>query len=136
MKKIFKILVALLLVSGLAYAKEDFAIGAIVNVSNQNNDVDITVKYNEWKFDIGDNRLAVDRLYVQDELIGDIQWFLGLGLYSNFDATAFGARIPLGLSYDLNSDIDIFVQYVYAYSIEPVNGATGDNTSVGLRYYF
>jgi hypothetical protein len=136
MKKIFKVLVALILVSGLAHAEEEFAIGVLVDVGNGNNDVDVTVKYNTWKFDIGDNRLAADKLFVEADLIGDIQWFLGLGVYSNLDFDAFGARIPVGLNYDLGSSFDIFVQYVFNYSIEPSSGNTGENTSVGLRYYF
>ena len=133
-----KLLMTLLFVSSLAQAEGDFAIGALYHLNNNSgaSNFDVTVKYEDYKFDIGDNRLAVDKLFVEDTLSGSLGWFLGLGLYSNFDATAFGARIPIGLSYDFSADIDMFYQYVYAFAIEPNTGGNGGNSSIGLRFYF
>lgn len=133
-----KLLVLLLLVSGLAHAEGDFAIGPLFHLNNTtgSNNIDVTIKYDDLKFDIGDNSIAIDKLFVEDTISGSLGFFLGLGLYSNFDATSFGARIPVGLSYDFSADIDMFYQYVYSFVLEPTTGNNGGNSSIGLRFYF
>lgn len=139
MKKITKIVLALLLTANFLHAEEEFAIGPLFDIGNNNtngNTIDVTVKYNEWKFDIGNNIIGIDKLFVEDDLVGEIRWFFGLGIYSDFDFISMGVRIPLGLAYDIGSNFDIFIQNVFYYSIEPVSGSNWNDATLGLRYYF
>ena len=128
----------LLFVSSLAQAEVEFAIGPLYHLNNNTgtNNIDVTVKYNDLKFDIGDNSIAADKIFVENELSDSFAWFLGVGLFTNFDVNDFGARIPIGLIYDITTDIDIFYQYVYSFVIEPTTGGTRTNSSIGLRFYF
>ena len=128
----------ILFVSSLAQAEVEFAIGPLYHLNNSTgtNNLDVTVRYNELKFDIGGDSIAADKIFVENELSDSFGWFLAVGVYSNFDATAFGARVPIGLTYDFSADIDMFYQYVFTFAVEPTTGNNGGSSSIGLRFYF
>lgn len=116
-------------------ADDEFGIGLIVNLEGAN-DINVAVKYNTWMFDIGGNGIAADKLFVEKTLTGDLGWFLGLGAYTNFNLNAFGARIPIGIEYELSNNFDIFALAAFGYSIEPNMGDNGMSYKAGLRYFF
>lgn len=131
-----KLLVLLALVANFSLASDDdFAIGAIFDLDG-GNDISVAVKYNNWQFDIDGNAIAADKLFIEDELSGDLGWFLGLGGYTDFDFNSFGAHIPIGLVFELSNNFDIFAQGVFHYAIQPTAGNTGIGYDLGLRYYF
>ena len=132
-----KLLVVLALLSSFSFGSDkDFALGALFYLDNGNNNIDITGKYKEIKFDVGGDFIGIDKLFIENELSGDLGWFLGLGGYTDFSFNSFGLRLPLGLDYELSSDFDIFLQGVFSYAISPSTGSNGVSTSLGLRYYF
>lgn len=132
-----KILIALTILASFSFGSEkEFGLGPLFYLDNGSNNIDVTIKYKELKFDVGGNFIGIDKLFIQNELSGDFGWFLGLGGYTDFDFNNIGLRLPLGLSYDISSNFDIFLQGVFSYAITPSTGSNGVTTSLGLRYFF
>ncbi|KIM11817.1 MAG: hypothetical protein KU37_02885 [Sulfuricurvum sp. PC08-66] len=134
-----KLLAVLLLVVGFAQAENsEFGVG--VSWNTQNNDWTLyspsgTVKADKLRF-IFEGGIATDYMFVEQELVGPIGFYLGLGFGFPWALNELTLRIPVGL--DVNLDFihsDVYFEIVPQYAI--VGNALGYSSyNVGLRYFF
>ena len=127
------LLILLLAISFVKAESSEFGLGAIFDNGNS---ASLAIKYNEWKLDVDGGSIAVDHLFIERSLSGGFNWFMGLGGYTAYDLSSFGARLPIGIDYDFSDSFDIFVEIIPAVSLNPNFGNFGTGVDGGIRIFF
>ena len=104
----------------------------------------INMRITEGYFQLG---LMGDKYFIDQVLVKDfgLHWFLGLGLYGNIAfwndnaAFAFGARLPIGLSWQPVKPLEIFLNLapslgIHINPLDFPNGGLG--AEFGIRLWF
>ena len=134
-----KVLLAMLLVVGLAHAADkETGVGVSFNTNDNNWNMyspSGTVKANKFRF-IFENGIATDYLFVEQELVGPIGFYLGLGFAFPWSVDALSLRIPVGIDVNLEAiSSDVYFEYVPQYAIIS-NNFGYSSFNIGFRYYF
>ena len=127
-----------LFVTQFAHANEesgakDLSVGMALD-----QDLSVVVELdNQYRFTLGNDGAAFDYILKSGRFDDSmpVSWYVGVGAWSEWEATEFGARLPLGLKWDLSQGWNMYGQIqpeldLYSGAELQIGGA------VGIRYAF
>lgn len=92
---------------------------------------------NQYRFTLGNDGAAFDYIFKAGQFDSSmpVTWFVGVGGWAEWEKEAFGARLPLGLNWDIGQGWDVYGQIQPA--IDLYSGAELQvDGALGIRYAF
>lgn len=87
---------------------------------------------------VGNKGVAIDYIFKKEtmkvELDGSVFWYIGGGGYGDWDGD-FGARLPVGVEWYFEKNVDVYAQLVPRLQIQD-DFKFGLDFSIGVRYQF
>ncbi|NOH79214.1 hypothetical protein F0231_05605 [Vibrio sp. RE86] len=103
---------SLLVLSPNVFANEpeatDLSIGMVVDQQ-----LSVVVELdNSYRFTLGNDGAAFDYILQRGEFEGNtpVSWYVGVGGWSEWEGKEFGARVPLGLKWDISQGWEMYGQ--------------------------
>ena len=133
-----KIVVAFLLSIGLTQvvAADKFGVGLAFS-----GDVALAGQYSgdvgTINVELSSGSVTADYLFLEGNIdaVKGLSYYVGAGAGIGYSGS-IGVRVPLGLDFNINDEIDVFVQYVPGLSIIPAFTGNYAGYTAGARYFF